>query len=124
MTKSILTILFFISSFVTFAQTAGVNNKVIVDNTVHFALKPTSDLNSVYTLDIKAIPFKDGMKAESFFGGISDNLLTFSYDKVNNIALLTLNHYPGATVVTVEQWNAYINSNAARYLKIYKEINK
>lgn len=121
MTKSLLCFLLFISSFVAFSQTSS-NNIANMDNAMHITLKPTSNLNSDYVINLSALSFKNIDSKQAFFNGLSDNLLTFSYDKTKDIATLKLNHYPGSTVNTVEQWNTYINSNTAKYLKIYNLV--
>jgi|688.fasta_scaffold447740_2 hypothetical protein len=124
MTKFLLSILFIVTAYTVSAQTVKPTNKVIVDNTTHFVLSTSSDMMSVYQLDIKSLHFKSDEIASSFFGSISDNLLTYTFDKVSKTATLKLNQYPGSTITTVESWNKYIASNTGRYFKIYNEINK
>lgn len=124
MTKTLLSFLFLFFSVTLLAQSSGVGNKATVDNTLHYTLPASADIHTPFVLDIKALNFKDANTAESFFGGISDNLLTYTYDRTNKNAVLRLNIYPGSKLVTVSDWNRYIAENVHRYFQIYTEINK
>ena len=121
MTKSLLCILLFFTSFVAFSQTST-NNIANMDNAMHVTLKATSNVYSDYVLNVSTISFVNADSKQTFFSNLSDNLLTFSYDKAKDVVVLKLNHYPGSTINSIEQWNAYINSNTAKYLKIYNSL--